>query len=240
MQALRGELLLLAWETGMSQHDLERALTLLALSSGDRASRDFAALPMARRNRLLLELHARTFGPLVSGLSVCSRCGAQMEFAVRVEDVLSQTEAVEAKESMEWCLDGRDVQLRSVNTLDLLASLQEPDLAEAQNLVLRRCLTLPDDSSKAASAEVLASAAQKFDELHAAAETRATIECPACSAVEILDLDIAAFLWLEVRNAALRLLREIHELASAYGWSENSVLRMSTMRRAAYLEMLSA
>jgi hypothetical protein len=35
------------------------------------------------------------------------------------------------------------------------------------------------------------------------------------------------------------LLGEIHELASAYGWSERAIAQMSAGRRAAYLEMLN-
>jgi len=61
-----------------------------------------------------------------------------------------------------------------------------------------------------------------------------------CSSHELLDLDMARFLWMEVRAAARRLLGEIHQLASAYGWSERAIAGMSPGRRAAYLEMLSA
>jgi hypothetical protein len=32
-------------------------------------------------------------------------------------------------------------------------------------------------------------------------------------------------------------MREVHELASAYGWQEASILAMSSNRRNAYLEM---
>ena len=51
---------------------------------------------------------------------------------------------------------------------------------------------------------------------------------------------MARFLWKEVRNAARRLLGEIHQLASAYGWSERAIAAMGPGRRAAYLGMLSA
>jgi hypothetical protein len=52
------------------------------------------------------------------------------------------------------------------------------------------------------------------------------------------DLDIGRFLWFEVRNAAQRLLREVHELAYAYGWSESAILAMSFHRRQNYLAMV--
>ena len=48
-----------------------------------------------------------------------------------------------------------------------------------------------------------------------------------------------ALLLREVAAAARRLMADIHELASAYGWSEAAIVSMSTARRAAYLEMLT-
>ena len=54
------------------------------------------------------------------------------------------------------------------------------------------------------------------------------------------DFDIARFLWAETRRAAAHLLSEIHELASAYGWSEEAIAAMSAQRRSAYMEMLNA
>jgi hypothetical protein len=53
-----------------------------------------------------------------------------------------------------------------------------------------------------------------------------------------VDLDIGRFLWMEVRHAALALLRDVHELASAYGWREDEILTMNSARRAMYLGMV--
>lgn len=239
MRALCGELLLIAWETGACQHSLDRALTLLTLGLPERMREDLAELPISIRNRLLLQLREATFGPLLKGFTVCSHCASQMEFSLPVDVILSQTWNDRAFESVEWSIEGTQFHLRPVNTTDLLASLEISNCSEAQDLILSRCLT-PEGCCRAASPGVLDSALQKFDELNGSAEIRAGIECPSCSTAEILDLDIAWFLWLEVRNAALRLLREIHDLAATYGWSESSILSMSTRRRAAYLEMLSA
>jgi hypothetical protein len=43
-----------------------------------------------------------------------------------------------------------------------------------------------------------------------------------------------------VEAAAKRLLGEIHNLASAYGWSEDAILSLSNSRRALYLQMVQA
>jgi hypothetical protein len=44
-------------------------------------------------------------------------------------------------------------------------------------------------------------------------------------------------LWQKVQLAAERLLLDIDTLARAYGWTESDVLRLSPVRRAAYVQM---
>ena len=61
--------------------------------------------------------------------------------------------------------------------------------------------------------------------------------CPACRTEFAVDLDIAGFVWAELRARAQRLLREVHVLALAYGWTEDEVLALGERRRAAYLEL---
>jgi hypothetical protein len=50
---------------------------------------------------------------------------------------------------------------------------------------------------------------------------------------------VVSFFWMEVESWAYRILRQVHALASAYGWSEGDILAMSPWRRQFYLEMVS-
>jgi hypothetical protein len=52
-----------------------------------------------------------------------------------------------------------------------------------------------------------------------------------------MGFDIEEYFWVEVAARAMRILREIHILARAYGWREADILAMSTRRRQAYLEL---
>lgn len=52
-----------------------------------------------------------------------------------------------------------------------------------------------------------------------------------------MAFDPAAYVWAEVENSAARLLRDVHLLAAAYGWTEAAILGMSATRRAAYLQL---
>ena len=52
--------------------------------------------------------------------------------------------------------------------------------------------------------------------------------------------DIVTFFWSEIEAWACRILREVHILASAYGWCERDILALTSARRQFYLEMVQA
>ena len=81
-------------------------------------------------------------------------------------------------------------------------------------------------------------AVETFDRLQADAEISIELICPECGTSRSVDLDIGRFLWTEIRSAAMRLMRDVHVLASAYGWQESAILAMSDTRRRTYLEMI--
>jgi hypothetical protein len=241
MRALAGEVLLAAWEDGVSAHELLRPLKMLSAVLADTDPADLRVLPIAERNLMLLRLHSLSFGPLLQIFGICPDCDAHLEFTVPVTEMTARVTAQSAAAPATWTENGRQYRLRAVTTDDLVATLSTADLAAAQELLLTRCLEV----SRPATTELATRSdppevQQRFDELHAAAELTCAVECPSCSCRHVHDFDIARFLWAEVQNAARRLLGEIHELASAYGWSQQDIITMSATRRRAYLELLSA
>jgi hypothetical protein len=70
------------------------------------------------------------------------------------------------------------------------------------------------------------------------AEIVFSLTCPACSTTFDADLDIAGFVWNELRGRARRLLHEVAVLARAFGWTERQVLALPERRRAAYLDLV--
>jgi hypothetical protein len=65
-------------------------------------------------------------------------------------------------------------------------------------------------------------------------------DCPACGAdSEVpIDLDDTALARLGARQRAL--LRDVHCLASRYGWSEAQIMALPPARRAHYLALIEA
>ena len=130
--------------------------------------------------------------------------------------------------------------MRPVNTEDLIACMEAPDETEARSLLLARVLDPTDGALPGTDRSNMDSVMGRFDAVNSSAEIRLNLSCCACGATSVLDVDIARFLWQEISNTARRLLREIHTLASAYGWSEISIATMAPARRAAYLELIGS
>jgi len=241
--ALEGGRLLEAWERGTVQDDLDRALTLLAAAWPDAAPEALARLSIPVRNRELLRLRWISFGPTLAGLTACGACGARLEFSVPIPAVLDRLERLGAGDSVAWVDGGAACTLRAATTDDLRAAVLEPDDGEARRCLLARCLSVRGSGADTEALVVVRSDPRtlaRFDHLHEGAEIMCEVLCPQCTAVDVVDLDIARFVWDEVRHAALRLLREVHALASAYGWSEEAIAALTTQRRRAYLEMVWA
>src|SRR5438270_13239911 len=80
MRALSGNLLLTAWERCAGEHDINRAVTMLALALPASSREQLAALPLAEHNVLLLRLHEVSFGLRIHGFAAFSPFGEPMEF----------------------------------------------------------------------------------------------------------------------------------------------------------------
>ena len=234
MHALSGERILIAWERGQASREPWRALVLLEVAMPERAMIELAALPLAERNALLLRLHAMTFGRGVEGFAVCPECGDQLEFAMDAEDMARTLRAAEPE---TWVEADNPMRMRPADTSDIAASLEAASDEDARALLLTRTLGMEStDPARAERPDWM----ERFDRLNASAEIRCVLPCARCGARATLDFDVAGFVWREIQVGARRLMAEIHRLASAYGWNEKAVARMSAARRAAYLEMLNA
>jgi hypothetical protein len=244
MRPLAGEPLLQAWELGAPQGFLDRSLTLLRVACPELSFEQLAALPMAQLNLQLLRLRQISLGSTLSGFVPCPHCAARLEFSIPIAPLLAELEPLAAHHSVQWTDGVADYSLRAASSRDLALAQGESSPEQARTLLLERCLnarsTTVSSEMVQVTEEAIRTALRKFNELHAAAEITLQLSCPACGRQDSVDLDVARFLWMEVRYAALRLLREVHELASAHGWDEQAILSMGLQRRNAYLEMLHA
>jgi hypothetical protein len=228
MNSLSAAMLLNVWEGGRDQDSVRRAIALVTAACPDLSPAGVAQLPVGERDSLLLRLRERIFGSELEGLADCPKCGERVEMSFQMEQIRT-----ESPTEPEFQLTAGDCVLRArvPNSEDLAAA------ATRRELLMRCILTPPADA--AISDEVLSTLETRMAQADPGANIQLELQCPACGNVWLALFDIVSFFWREIDTWAQRILREVHALASAYGWSEAEILSLSSWRRQFYLEMVS-
>jgi hypothetical protein len=204
----------------------------------DEALLGVAPSTLAQRNALALRQYAALFGAKAAVLGRCTHCGATVEFDVDV-DACART-MPDVVDAIEWHVldtDGMQARFRLPAPGDLSALAWVDDEATFAELLLARCM---EDAQLPTSPEVRDAISRRMESVASGATVQFEIACPECAATWISPLDPVALLWEELRLHAEQLLGEIATLARHWGWSERDILRMSPIRRAAYLQLATA
>jgi hypothetical protein len=230
-----------AWDRALSRSALGRTETLLALASPETDVVALDALTLGDRERRLLSVRAAAFGPKLTGLVACEACGESLELQLPVDDLLGLHGPTTETLALEH--EGYALRLRLPDGADLRAVAEGPAETAAARL-LASCVTeakrggvsVPSDELPPGVVEAAGEALAQADPL---ADLRIGLTCVACGHAWQSPFDTASFLWTELDAWAGRILREVHALAGAYGWTERDILSLSPGRRAQYLEMVT-
>jgi len=243
MRPLSAAKLLGVWERGLTQTSVERALTLLAAARADASSEALAQLSIGQRDGLLLRLREWTFGPQFVSLASCPGCGERLELSFGANDLRVEAAAASPGE-LGVDVAGYVVRFRLPNSQDLMAAGDGEDLTAVRRLLLKRCL-LQIQSNGAGTAceelpgEVMDAIAGCMAEADPQADVRLALVCPRCGQHWQAAFDIESFFWREIEAWAERTLRQVHLLATRYGWREKDILAMSARRRQWYVNQVS-
>jgi hypothetical protein len=235
MRSLSTLNVLSVWERGETQDPVDRPLGLLLAAGAETEPASLDELSIGERDTLLLRLRELTFGPRLAGVTDCPECDGLLELEFNVGQ-LSATQPSSAPLFLEH--SGYEMEFRLPNSRDLRAARVAPDAAAARVILFERCIKGPLRPVKF-PAEVIESVASAMSLADPQGDMRIALECPFCSCSWEEVFDIASFLWNEVRALAMRTAHEVHQLASAYGWSEADIVAMSSRRRQIYLGMFT-
>ncbi len=240
---LTADALLDVWERARSEPPVARALSLLALAAAETPHEQRAQFTIGRRDAELLQLREKLFGPRLAGLATCPACAGQLEVNFNLADLRAQNVS-RHNETLALNYAGHEIQFRLPNSLDLAALTEIKTSADdpARRLLERCVLSVRRDGQTISAAELPAAAteavSQKMSEADPLGDVTFALDCPHCAHRWQSPLDIVSFLWDEIHAWAVRLLRDVHALALAYGWREADILALSPWRRQAYLEMI--
>lgn len=236
---LTQEKLFQIWEAGLDRPPVARSVAMLRAAG---SATDPAELPIGSRDLELLSLREQAFGREVSGVASCPECSERVEIRFHIDDV--RQPATIQPESLLLESSGYRVRFHLPSSADLLSIESAGDEEEDGRRILEQCVTettldgepidaagLPEPLQQAVAAAMAAADPQ--------AEIEMSLCCPACTRHWTEIFDIGSFFWIELQAWAARVLREIHQLASAYGWSEREILALPPLRRATYLNLIA-
>ncbi len=226
----------------MAQPVYERALTLLAAAMPDLPVEELARWSIGRRDARLLQLRELLFGARLTSVANCPRCRARLEMEFAAADIQTPFAQDDQFETRFAAAEGDYlIRFRLPNTFDLRALAVAPD----RDQLLRRCvLEIKRDHQprpvESLSPELSAEIVRQMETADPQANVQLALRCAECGNEWSAAFDILTFLWEEIDRWANRTLREVHLLASAYGWGEAEILALSPQRRQRYLEMVMA
>lgn len=224
------------WERGSALHPLDRGLLVLSAELPEAQTASLADWPLGRRNKALVDLHCSRFGPRLQAWTACIACGEKMEFEINGPTLTQQNADVEPQSRRETVVvNGQSFRLPTSRDLAQVARDGDPRAAPIRLLDLCRV-----GEPVACSEEDVEEIGGQMALADPLAEIRIALRCPACGNESAETLDIVSFVWAEIVSRAKRLLWEVHNLASAYGWTETDVLSLNAARRSLYLEMVQA
>ena len=240
MRAFSDHEVLRVWESGLDEHPIDRALTVLSAALPDVGRSELAAMNVGRRDGHLMDVREANFGRRVSGVAECPQCGELLQWDLYLDDLRS-TPNDHGEGTNRLVVEGHELLYRLPDSTDLAAVALGGNGAHGRDTLLHRCVlgatkegvrvevgSLPEEVVSGLAAEMEANDPQ--------AETLLDFECPECGLRWQALFDVMTFLWTELQARARNLLNDVHDLARAYGWSEKDILGMSAVRRRYYLE----
>lgn len=238
--------LLELWSAGAATTAPDRARAILRAAFPPEVEPQLDALPLGEWNTGLLRVQRLQFGNTFVLTDRCPHCGEAVELRL-AGDTLRPPVPDPGHRSSPPLLEVDDcvVRYRLLTGGDWRAALQEPasDATEAGVRLLRRAVVeVTRNGQPVTPGEISPSAWESLAEAVTAADPWSEIlfalHCPHCRGDWESLLELGDYVWNEIAGTAQQSLRQVHRLASAYGWTEAEVLELPPDRRSAYIALL--
>lgn len=231
--------LLTTWEDCHGRTHADVALRMLQMAEPDVGLAALASLPVSDRDRRLLALRSLLFGDAFDMRTECPMCDEQLELAGTGDEFIGTCAGPRDFDIGE----GDDVATFRVPTSrDVALAMRAPTSQERLAALWERCVRYRHIGTSRPVDEMPLELAVRVEtallEVDGHAITGLELTCPGCDYSWIADFDIVTILWAELDARLRRELFDVHRLAAAYGWSEDTVLSLSPRRRQYYLEQV--
>ncbi|KXF83020.1 hypothetical protein [Enterovibrio coralii] len=251
-----------AWERASSVDAQARAALLAGAYVPDALMPTLPDWSVAGRDHLLLLAYQHQFGEDISVEGRCHACGAKTQLNFSTSQLLNTASSrlaaawhsdtatlnteVYLTEYHEMEVQGLPCQFRLPRIQDFhdmhrgdasLRQFAQRVIAPSDFAAIEETFSAKKEEG-AAWEQLYLTLEQAMLSLEPLSVVTLNATCPECSAQTEHQFDIANQFWAQLSAAVEKQLWDVHILASAYGWSSQDILSMSSARRRRHIAML--
>ncbi|MGA2490120.1 MAG: hypothetical protein ABSF99_08030 [Anaerolineales bacterium] len=191
-------------------------------------------LTAADRDRMLAVIYRRMYGGSIATMLTCGQCKKPFDLDFELGELEKSLAAESPPQGLQRT--GGTFQLPDGSRFRLPTGCDELEVAhmspdQAQSELLQRCLLAGDPAGKEAVLAAMQVVAPLLDlDLQA--------NCPECGFTQAVHFDLQRYLLSAIQAGQTNLAYQVHLLASAYGWSLETILGLPRSQRLAYVNVI--
>jgi hypothetical protein len=206
---------------------------------------DVANATVADRDRLVAGLYTHAFGDRIESHRDCAACGRAFEVNFSLSDLLQSLDE-KARETARRYLpaaegfydlgSGISFRLPTVADERALRGLAGAPAERTSGALIERCVRREDG---AAGDVPIGAVEAAMDAVAPLLSLELPVRCALCGHAQEIDFDLLEFLLAALARERPLLVREIHALATAYGWSFGEIVGLSREQRRAQVDVIT-
>ena len=189
-----------------------------------------AQIVTADRDRLLALLYIHTYGAKIESTVNCTACGQKFDLDFWLDELLRHYQLAAVSDNGQYEVEpGIRFRLPTGEDEIIINGLAE---AEAERQLLERCLLQGNAETDNEKVQL------KMAELAPVLSMQMQAICPECSNEQHVQFDMQSFFLTKLRQERPSLIREIHNIASHYHWSQQEILSLPRNLRKEYAALI--
>ena len=212
------------------------ALAARRCRGDDGAPLDIAALPVGDLDAIVAELRGAALGDRLTAEAACPACDARVDVDLSLAELRAHHRprpyrGVAAADDGWYRLRDGATTFRAPTVADVMSVSAA---STGRRELVARCVRGDSSTGKLRVVE------RALEQLAPTLHTDIAGSCPECGAEVVLGCDTRELCLEELKSIACDVIEDVHLIASAYHWSEASILALPSAHRRRYAALIRA
>lgn len=190
------------------------------------------AIPVADRDKILADVYLSLYGNRIETTVSCTHCDDFFDFRFSLDELIDHITARDSTLAVSLREDGNyelpDGIVFRLPTGEDELSIMEYSTGQKEKILLNRCII---KGKEKAEDDIINEAMMQVAPI---LEATLSATCPLCNGTQSFQFDIQPFLLSKLIMEKKELIRQMHQLASAYKWGHKEIMDLPRQQRQQY------